>query len=116
MKPKCAITGICCPKTNDPTEKVYCPHWVEGIPETEQDNSGRFVERIYRGCFLSRLPQYLVSIAAGAGHASASYDKAATFLQQAESEPTIRAVLTLGLSSLAGRVSTASCQIDDGDS
>lgn len=103
MRTKCAITGICCPKTNDPTEKVYCPHWVDGIMETENDGSGRFVcDKAYNGCFLNRLPQYLVSIAAGAGHAAASYDKAHTFLEKAKFEPALQSLVAIAISTLAG--------------
>ena len=94
MKPKeivCAIIGAPCPETNDPQSALakqagrYCPNWVDAIPETHSDGSGRFTQEIYKGCLIPKLVPYLVSIASYANHAGASADKAATQAQEASS-------------------------------
>lgn len=105
MTSKCMlIGGKECPETNTPTDKSkhrYCPHWVDAIPETSTNNNGEFVDAIYRGCFVRRLPQYLVTITARSGHAAASYDSARNVIIKTP-EPMMQAMLTLGMSALAG--------------
>lgn len=82
--PVCAVINAPCPETNDPLsnqakkEGRFCNFWVDGIPETHTDGSGRFTQQIYKGCLIPKIPVYLVSIASQANHAGASADKAAT--------------------------------------
>lgn len=72
---KCVLADRACPETADQTKPRYCPAWVDAIPEVQRDGSGRLVaEEIYRGCFLRRLPLYLVGVTASAGQAAASAD------------------------------------------
>ena len=105
---KCAIIGGVCPRSNDPAypgkNGTYCNHWVVGIPETNTDSSGKFMTQTYTGCFLVRLPNYMISIAAGAGHAAASYDKAHNVLQQADISQKVKALLTYGIAGFVGNL------------
>lgn len=74
----CALIGAPCPKTNKDTDPVYCPDWVENIPEIETDGSGRVSSIFYTGCQRRRQTLYMLSMTASAGQAAASADKAAT--------------------------------------
>lgn len=78
-KSKCALINAPCPKTADETAPIYCPNWVENIPEVEKDGSGRVTAQVfYTGCQLRRQVLYMLSITAGTGQAAASADKSAT--------------------------------------
>ena len=72
---RCVLADRRCPETADAAKSNYCPLWVDAIPEVRRDGSGTLVaEEIYRGCFLRRLPLYLVGVTASAGQAAASAD------------------------------------------
>lgn len=75
---KCALIGAPCPKTGDESAPVYCPNWVNNVPEVEKDGTGRVTAEVfYTGCQLRRSVLYQLSITASAAHAAASADKAA---------------------------------------
>lgn len=77
--PKCALIMAPCPKTSDDSAPIYCPNWVEHIPEVEKDGTGRVIAEVfYTGCQLRRQVLYMLSMTASAGQAAASADKAAT--------------------------------------
>lgn len=103
---KCAIIGGECPKTADRTERRFCPHWADAIPEVVRDGSGRVVaEEIFRGCFLDRLPTYLLALARDAGHSAAAYNDARNHVAESIAgggEPLVRSLVTLGLCAVAG--------------
>lgn len=114
MTSKCALVGRPCPETADATKRCYCPLWVEGIPEVERDGSGRLVaETIYRGCFVRRLPLYLVSVTASAGQSAASADQARNAALEAR-DAAARSPLTL-LSGLAALASAGAPALPPGD-
>lgn len=75
--PKCALIMAPCPKTANETATLYCPHWVENIPEVEKDGTGRITAEVfYTGCQLRRQVLYLLSVTASAGQAAKSADEA----------------------------------------
>lgn len=77
-KSKCALINAPCPKTSDELAPVYCPNWVENIPEVEKDGTGRVTAQVfYTGCQLRRQILYMLSVTAGTGQAAASADKTA---------------------------------------
>lgn len=75
---KCALIMAPCPKTSDETKPIYCPNWVEHIPEVEKDGSGNITAEVfYTGCQLRRQVLYLLSMTASSGQAAKSADKSA---------------------------------------
>lgn len=75
--PKCALIGAPCPRTNNENAPLYCPHWVENVPEVEKDGTGRVTAEVfYTGCQLRRQVLYLLSMTASAGQAAKSADEA----------------------------------------
>lgn len=102
MSSKCAIIGKQCPKTADPAESLYCPFWVSNIAEARP--AGEI--ELYTGCLIPKLPIWLIAITSKASHAAASYDKAANQIVAAGlggSDPVLGAMLTAGMSAVAGR-------------
>jgi hypothetical protein len=78
-QPKCALIMAPCPKTADETQPVYCPNWVNNVPEVIKDGSGNITAEVfYTGCQLRRQVLYLLSMTASSGQAAASADKSAT--------------------------------------
>lgn len=103
MVDKCMIIGGVCPETNKPTGRSkgrFCPHWVSGLPQCSETD-GQWTDSTYTGCFLLNLPRYLVHITANASHAAASYDAARNTIAKTPNAM-IQAILTMGLSAVAG--------------
>lgn len=103
---KCAIIGAVCPETADAAKKLYCPHWADSIPEVERDGSGRIIaETYYRGCYLRRQVLYQLAVTVEAAHSSKAYAQAREVVLSAVAggePPVLRALVELGLLSLAG--------------
>lgn len=73
----CALANRECPKTGDPSARVYCPHWKTAIPETERDGSGRLIATyMYTGCQVPKLVEYMIAMTAEADHAHAASNQA----------------------------------------
>ena len=78
------------------------------------DGDGRFVNSNYTGCFLTRLPQYLVAVSAKSSHAAASYDSARAMVVKAPNVM-VRAMLTVGLAVLAGSTKQLETKSEEND-
>lgn len=104
---KCALIGAECPRTADTSAKRFCPHWQDHVPEVVRDGSGRVVaEESYRGCFLPRLPLYLIGLTRDAGHSAAAFNDARNHVVEAaavgDCSPLVGALVTLGVVAVAG--------------
>ncbi len=103
---KCVLANRPCPETADASKPLYCPLWVDAVPEVVRDGSGRIVaEETFRGCFLRRLPLYLVSVTASAGQAAASADACRNRVEE-QLEP-VRVLVEMAERAMLGREATA---------
>lgn len=67
---KCAIAGRECPRTNDPTAKVFCPAWSEGIVWTNPQSG----EQRVKNCSFDVLMPALVQVIAASNRPAAAIE------------------------------------------
>lgn len=100
----CALINGECPETANPAKSRFCPHWKTGIPDVV--NFGFVAAPAFTGCFLEKLPAYLIAVARDAAHSAAAFNEARDTVlgKNAPRENVEQVLAALGTIALGGAI------------